>query len=57
MKLPENLSARTSYHPGGDQLRAEAFELLLACEAQFLTSLNRKEREQLHDLPSRVIDL
>ncbi len=43
--------------PAGDQLRAEAFELLLACEAQFLTSLNRKERAQLHDLLARVTDL
>ena len=43
--------------PAGDRLRAEAFELLLACEAQFLTPLNRKERGQLHDLLARVIDL
>jgi len=43
--------------PAGDQLRAEAFELLLACEAQFLTPLDRKEREQLHDLLARVTDL
>jgi MarR family transcriptional regulator, lower aerobic nicotinate degradation pathway regulator len=41
----------------GDRLRAEAFELLLACEAQFLTPLDRKEREQLHDLLARVTDL
>ena len=43
--------------PAGDRLRAEAFELLLACEARFLTPLNRKEREQLHDLLARVTDL
>jgi DNA-binding MarR family transcriptional regulator len=43
--------------PAGDRLRAEAFELLLACEAQFLTPLDRKEREQLHDLLARVTDL
>jgi DNA-binding MarR family transcriptional regulator len=41
----------------GDELRAEAFELLLTCEEQFLTSLNRTEREQLHDLLARVTDL
>ena len=38
-------------------LLAEAFELLLACEARFLTPLNRKERRQLHDLLARVTDL
>jgi len=43
--------------PAGDRLRAQAFELLLACEAQFLTPLNGKEREQLHDLLARVTDL
>ncbi|HTX09153.1 MAG TPA: MarR family winged helix-turn-helix transcriptional regulator [Solirubrobacteraceae bacterium] len=43
--------------PAGDRLRAEAFELLLACEAHFLTPLNRKERAQLHDLLARVTDL
>lgn len=40
--------------PAGDRLRAEAFELLLACETQFLTPLNRDERNQLHDLLERV---
>jgi DNA-binding MarR family transcriptional regulator len=43
--------------PAGDRLRAEAFELLLACEGRFLAPLNRKEREQLHDLLARVTDL
>src|SRR5262249_23126434 len=43
--------------PAGNRLRAQAFELLLACEARFLTPLNRKEREQLHDLLARVTDL
>jgi DNA-binding MarR family transcriptional regulator len=43
--------------PAGDRLRAEAFELLLACEAQFLRPLNRTERQHLHDLLARVIDL
>lgn len=46
-----------SLTPAGDRLRAEAFELLLACEARFLTPLDRTEREQLHDLLSRVTDL
>jgi DNA-binding MarR family transcriptional regulator len=46
-----------SLTPAGDRLRAEAFELLLACEARFLTPLDRIEREQLHDLLSRVTDL
>ena len=41
----------------GDRLRADAFELLLACEARFLAPLNRKEREQLHDLLARVTNL
>jgi DNA-binding MarR family transcriptional regulator len=43
--------------PAGDRLRAEAFELLLACEAQFLTPLSQNERKQLHDLLARVTDL
>jgi DNA-binding MarR family transcriptional regulator len=43
--------------PVGDRLRAEAFELLLACEARFLTPLNRDERKQLHDLLARVAEL
>jgi MarR family transcriptional regulator, lower aerobic nicotinate degradation pathway regulator len=43
--------------PAGDRLRAEAFELLLACEAQFLTALNDNERKRLHDLLARVTDL
>jgi DNA-binding MarR family transcriptional regulator len=42
--------------PAGDRLRAEAFELLLACEARFLAPLNRKERKHLHDLLARVTD-
>jgi len=42
--------------PAGERLREEAFELLLACEAQFLTPLTRKERKQLHDLLARVAD-
>ena len=43
--------------PAGDRLREEAFELLLACETQFLALLNRNERNQLHDLLVRVTDL
>jgi DNA-binding MarR family transcriptional regulator len=43
--------------PAGDRLRGEAFELLLACEAQFLAPLSRRERKQLHDLLARVADL
>jgi len=43
--------------PAGDRVRAEAFELLLACESQFLTPLTRNERKQLHDLLARVTDL
>ena len=43
--------------PAGDRLRAEAFELLLACEARFLAPLNRNERKQLHDLLARLTDL
>jgi DNA-binding MarR family transcriptional regulator len=42
--------------PAGDRLRAAAFELLLACEAQFLTPLSRNERKQLHDLLARITD-
>lgn len=41
--------------PGGDRLRAKAFELLLACEAEFLTPLTHRERKQLHDLLARVL--
>ncbi len=43
--------------PTGDRLRVDAFELLLACEARFLTPLNRNERTQLHDLLARLTDL
>jgi len=43
--------------PAGDRLCAEAFELLLACEAQFLTPLKPNEREQLHNLLARLTDL
>ena len=43
--------------PTGDRLRVDAFELLLACEARFLTPLNRNERKQLHDLLARLTDL
>jgi DNA-binding MarR family transcriptional regulator len=43
--------------PAGDRLRAEAFALLLACEARFLVPLTGGEREQLHDLLARVTDL
>jgi len=43
--------------PAGDRLRAEAFELLLACETQFLAPLTRNERKQLHELLARVTDL
>jgi DNA-binding MarR family transcriptional regulator len=42
--------------PVGDRLRAEAFELLLACETRFLGPLDRNERKQLHDLLVRVTD-
>jgi len=43
--------------PAGDRLRAQAFALLLACEARFLTPLSGPERDQLHDLLARVADL
>jgi DNA-binding MarR family transcriptional regulator len=43
--------------PGGDRLREEAFELLLACEARFLAPLDRGERKQLHDLLARLTDV
>jgi DNA-binding MarR family transcriptional regulator len=43
--------------PAGDRLRAEAFDLLLACEGRFLTPLKHNERKQLHDLLIRLTDL
>jgi MarR family transcriptional regulator, lower aerobic nicotinate degradation pathway regulator len=43
--------------PAGEGLRLDAFEVLLACEARFLTPLSRKEQAQLHDLLTRVTDL
>lgn len=43
--------------PAGERRRVEAFELLLACEAQFLAPLSHRERKQLHDLLARVADL
>ena len=43
--------------PAGDRLRAEAFELLLACEGRFLTPLKSNEREQLHNLLARLTDV
>ena len=42
--------------PAGDRVRADALELLLACEARFLSPLSRKERRQLHDLLARLTD-
>jgi DNA-binding MarR family transcriptional regulator len=46
-----------SLTPAGARLREDAFELLLACEARFLTPLSRSERKQLHDLLARLTDL
>jgi DNA-binding MarR family transcriptional regulator len=43
--------------PAGARLRAEAYELLLACEARFLIALSGRERKQLHDLLARLTDL
>jgi DNA-binding MarR family transcriptional regulator len=43
--------------PAGNRLRAEASELLLACEAQFLAPLSREEGRQLHDLLARLTEL
>jgi len=42
--------------PAVDRLREEAFDLLPACEARFLTPLNRGERKQLHDRLARLTD-
>ena len=41
----------------GDRLRGEAFTRLVDCEERFLTPLAGDQREELHDLLSRVIDL
>jgi MarR family transcriptional regulator, lower aerobic nicotinate degradation pathway regulator len=41
----------------GDELRNQAFTLLIDCEERFLTSLADEQRNQLHDLLLRVIDL
>jgi DNA-binding MarR family transcriptional regulator len=43
--------------PAGDRLRAEAFDLLLACEAQFLGPLNHNQRKHFHDLLARLTNL
>lgn len=43
--------------PAGDRLRGHALTLLLACEGRFLRPLVAEQRDQLHDLLARVIDL
>jgi DNA-binding MarR family transcriptional regulator len=41
----------------GDRLRTRALTLLLDCEERFLTQLAGEQRDQLHDLLSRVTEL
>lgn len=41
----------------GNRVRADALKLLLECESRFLKPLAGDQREQLHDLLSRVIEL
>jgi DNA-binding MarR family transcriptional regulator len=41
----------------GDRLRGDALTLLLACEGRFLGRLDIEQRDQLHELLARVIDL
>jgi DNA-binding MarR family transcriptional regulator len=41
----------------GERLRAHAFTLLVECEERFLQPLAGEQREQLHDLLSRVVEL
>lgn len=41
----------------GDQLREHALTLLLACEGRFLKPLAANQRDQLHELLTRVIEL
>jgi DNA-binding MarR family transcriptional regulator len=41
--------------PAGEQMRKQAFRLLLDCERQFLSTLAPLERKQLHDLLARLL--
>ena len=41
--------------PAGEQMRKQAFRLLLDCERQFLSALAPLERKQLHDLLARLL--
>jgi DNA-binding MarR family transcriptional regulator len=42
--------------PAGEQLRKQAFRLLLSCERRFLSPLAPLERNQLHDLLTRLLE-
>jgi DNA-binding MarR family transcriptional regulator len=41
--------------PAGEQMRKQAFRLLLDCERRFLSTLAPLERKQLHDLLTRLL--
>jgi DNA-binding MarR family transcriptional regulator len=41
--------------PAGEQMRKQAFRLLLDCERRFLSTLAPLERKQLHDLLARLL--
>jgi DNA-binding MarR family transcriptional regulator len=41
--------------PDGEQMRKQAFRLLLDCERRFLSALAPLERKQLHDLLARLL--
>jgi DNA-binding MarR family transcriptional regulator len=43
--------------PAGDRLREHALAQMVACEAQFLMPLAGDQRDQLHDLLSRVVEM
>jgi MarR family transcriptional regulator, lower aerobic nicotinate degradation pathway regulator len=40
----------------GEQMRKQAFRLLLDCERRFLSALSPPERQQLHDLLTRLVE-
>ena len=42
--------------PAGEQMRKQAFRLLLTCERRFLSTLSPLERKQLHDLLIRLLE-
>ena len=55
MNMAGNIGGALS--PLGEQVREQAFALLVDCEERFLTPLAGEQRAQLTELLSRVVEL